>query len=177
MLSKNEIKLIKLIKYTPIIIVALVCLIVTSLLYVDKNITLQEDLKTLQNDYLKKNENLIKDELEKVYEYVVHKKLNSEKELKEDIKNRVLEAHNVMTFIYEKYKNKESDEKIKERIKDALRALKFNDGRGYFYIASMEGKSILYPLNQSFEDKTIMDFEDNFGFRFVENTINSLKEK
>ena len=62
MLSKNEIKLIKLIKFTPVFIVALVCVMVTFLLYVDKNITLQADLKTLQNDYLKRNENIIKDE-------------------------------------------------------------------------------------------------------------------
>ena len=60
-----------------------------------------------------------------------------------------------MTFIYEKYKNKESDEKIKERIKNALTALRFNDGRGYFYITSMEGESILYPLSQKFENKSI----------------------
>lgn len=177
MLSKNEIKLIKLIKFTPVFIVALVCVMVTFLLYVDKNITLQADLKTLQNDYLKRNENIIKDELEKVYDFIVHKKLNSEKELKEDIKKRVIEAHNVMTFIYEKYKNKESDEKIKERIKNALTALRFNDGRGYFYITSMEGESILYPLSQKFENKSILDFEDNFGLRFVENAINGLKDK
>ncbi|MGE4381710.1 MAG: cache domain-containing protein [Arcobacter sp.] len=177
MLSKNEIKLIKLIKFTPVFIVALVCVMVTFLLYVDKNITLQADLKTLQNDYLKRNENIIKNELEKVYEYMVHKKLNSERELKQDIKNRVNEVHNIMTFIYEKYKDTEPEEKIKERIKDALRALRFNDGRGYFYIVSLEGKSVLYPLNQNFENKTIIDFEDNFGLRFVENTINGLKDK
>ena len=74
MLSKNEIKLIKLIKFTPVFIVALVCVMVTFLLYVDKNITLQADLKTLQNDYLKRNENIIKDELEKVYDFIVNKK-------------------------------------------------------------------------------------------------------
>jgi len=82
-----------------------------------------------------------------------------------------------MTFIYEKYKDTEPEEKIKERIKDALRALRFNDGRGYFYIVSLEGKSVLYPLNQNFENKTIIDFEDNFGLKFVENAINGLKDK
>lgn len=177
MLTKKEKKLIKLIKFTPVAIVTLVCIMVTFLLYIDKNITLQADLNTLQNEYLKRNENIIKNELEKVYEYMVHKKLNSERELKQDIKNRVNEVHNIMTFIYEKYKDTEPEEKIKERIKDALRALRFNDGRGYFYIVSLEGKSVLYPLNQNFENKTIIDFEDNFGFRFVENTINGLKDK
>ena len=99
MLSKKELKLIKLIKFTPVFIVTLVCLIVTFLLYIDKNITLNEDLKKVQIDYLKNNQNVIKDEIEKVYDYIIHKKLNSEKELREDIKNRVIEAHNLMIYI------------------------------------------------------------------------------
>ncbi len=49
MLSKNEINLIKLIKYTPALIVILVCAITTTLLYVDKNIALDKDLKSLEN--------------------------------------------------------------------------------------------------------------------------------
>jgi len=176
MLSKKELKLIKLIKFTPVFIVTLVCLIVTFLLYIDKNITLNEDLKKVQIDYLKNNQNVIKDEIEKVYDYIIHKKLNSEKELREDIKNRVIEAHNLMIYIYEKYKDKESPEEIKTRIKDSLRALRFNDNRGYFYINDLNGTSVLNSLNPEIENKRILDLEDNYGFRFVENVINNLKK-
>ncbi|MGE0051364.1 MAG: cache domain-containing protein [Arcobacter sp.] len=177
MLTKKEKKLIKLIKYTPIFIVALVCMIIISLLYIDKNITLKSDLKALENDYLKRNQNIIKDEVNKIYDYIIHKKLNSEKELKQDIKSRVLAIHNMMTYIYEKYKDKESAEQIQTRIKDALKALRFNDNRGYFYINTMEGKSILHPLYPQFENKSILDFEDNYGSKFIENVINDLKIK
>ena len=38
MLSKKEIKLINFIKYTPILIVVFICLSITFLLYIDKNI-------------------------------------------------------------------------------------------------------------------------------------------
>lgn len=79
MLSKKEIKLINFIKYTPILIVVFICLSITFLLYIDKNIVLQNDLKILQKEYLEKNKELIKDEVNKVYDYILHKKLKDRK--------------------------------------------------------------------------------------------------
>ena len=160
MLSKKEIKLINFIKYTPILIVVFICLSITFLLYIDKNIVLQKDLKILQKEYLEKNKELIKDEVNKVYDYILHKKLNSEEELKKDIRNRVLEAHSVMTYIYEKYKDIETKEQITNRIKDSLRELRFNDNRGYFYIYSMDGYNILHPLLPKLENSNILDSKD-----------------
>ena len=60
MLSKKEIKLIKLIKYTPVLIVGVICTIITLLLYVEKNSILKKDLETLQNEYIKNNKEIIK---------------------------------------------------------------------------------------------------------------------
>ena len=177
MLTKKEIKLIRLIKYTPIFIVGLVCLIITILLSVEKNISLTQELDSLQKDYLDKNREIIKNEVNKVYDYVSHKKLNSEDELKENIKTRVDEAINLANYIYEKYKNKESKEQIISRIKDSLRPIRFNDNRGYFYINSMEGVNILHPINPELENKSMLDYKDNFGNYILRDVIKDLKNK
>ena len=177
MLTKKEIKLIRLIKYTPIFIVGLVCLIITILLSVEKNISLTQELDSLQKDYLDKNREIIKNEVNKVYDYVSHKKLNSEDELKENIKTRVDEAINLANYIYEKYKNKESKEQIIVRIKDSLRPIRFNDNRGYFYINSMEGVNILHPITPEFENKSMLDYKDNFGNYILRDVIKDLKNK
>ena len=177
MLTKKEIKLIRLIKYTPIFIVGLVCLIITILLSVEKNISLTQELDSLQKDYLDKNREIIKNEVNKVYDYVSHKKLNSEDELKENIKTRVDESINLANYIYEKYKNKESKEQIISRIKDSLRPIRFNDNRGYFYINSMEGVNILHPINPELENKLILNNKDNFGNYILRDVIKDLKNK
>ena len=177
MLSKKEIKLIKLIKYTPIFIVGFVCLIITIILSVEKNISLKNDLETLERDYLDNNREMIKNEVNKVYDYVSHKKSNSENELKENIKTRVDEAINLANYIYEKYKNKETKEQIIARIKDSLRPIRFNDNRGYFYINSMEGLNILHPINPELENKFVLDTKDNFGNNVFKNIIKDLENK
>jgi len=175
MLSKKEIKLIKLIKYTPIFIVGIVCLIITVLLSVEKNMSLNKELETLKKDYLKKNREIIKNEVDKVYDYILHKKSNSEDELKQNLKNRVNEAYNLVNYIYEKYKNKESKEQIINRIKDSLRAIRFNDNRGYFYINSFDGKNILHPINPEFENKLLLNLKDDLGNFILRDVLKNAK--
>ena len=119
MLSKKEIKLIKFIKYTPIFIVGIICLIITTLLSIEKNISLKQDLENLQKDYLEKNREIIKNEVQKVFDYIEHKKLNSEEDLRKNLKLRVEEASSLANYIYEKYKDKETKEQIINRIKDS----------------------------------------------------------
>ena len=170
MLTKEEIKLIKFIKFTPILIVLLLCTIITFLLYYERNIVLKKDLEVINKEY-----DLLKDETYKVYNYISHMKQNSENQLKIDIKERVESAHNLMNYIYEKYKNTESKEQIKQRIKDSLKALRFNDGRGYFYIFDMNGKNILHPLNPELENKIAIDYKDIHGTKVIESVIKDLK--
>ena len=51
MLTKKEIKLIRLIKFAPVFIVSLLCAIITFLLYIEKNIILEKDLKNMLLDF------------------------------------------------------------------------------------------------------------------------------
>ena len=92
-------KLIKFIKYTPIFIVGIICLIITTLLSIEKNISLKQDLENLQKDYLEKNREIIKNEVQKVFDYIEHKKLNSEEDLRKNLKARVEEASSLANYI------------------------------------------------------------------------------
>jgi two-component system, NtrC family, sensor kinase len=175
MLSKKEIKLIKLIKYTPIFIVGIVCLIITILLSIEKNMSLNKELETLKKEYLERNQEIVKNEVNKVYDYILYKKSNGEEELKQNLKIKVNEAYNVINYIYEKYKNKESKEQIINRIKDALRPIRFNDNRGYFYINSLDGTNILHPINPEFENKSLLNLKDDTGNFILRDVIKNAK--
>jgi signal transduction histidine kinase len=177
MLSKKEIKLLKLIKFTPIFIVGILSIIITLLLYVEKNIILKKDLETLKEDYLEKNRIIIKNEVDKIYDYITYRKSLSEKELKKDIKNRVEEAHRLMTFIYEKYKDKETKEQITTRIKDSLRELRFNDNRGYFYIYNLDSYNIMHPLLPNLENTYVLHNKDIRIRNIFETIKNALISK
>lgn len=70
----------------------------------------------------------------------------SEADFKNDAKKRVYEAHAVALNLYQKNKGKnKNSEEIQSCIKEALRAVRFNNGNGYFFIISLKGDYILYP--------------------------------
>ena len=177
MLNKDEIKLIKLIKIAPIFIIIAVCSVITILLSIEKNISLNNDFRNLEKDYLEKNKETIKNQVENVYNYIVHKKLNSENELKEDIKNQIDKAFDIVNYIYEKYKDKESKEEIISRIKDSLKAVRFNNNRGYYYIYTIEGTNVLHPINPEFENKFMLNHKDSLGNFVIRDIFKDLENK
>ena len=65
---------------------------------------------------------LIKNRVEKVVDYIHYKKSLAEERLREEVKNRTYEAHQMATFIYEQNSGKPLAE-IKTLIHDALYAV------------------------------------------------------
>ena len=177
MLNKDEIKLIKLIRITPIFIVIVVCTLITILLSIEKNIELNNDFKNLEKDYLEKNKETVKNQVENVYNYVLNEKLDSENKLKEDLRNHIDGAFEVINYIHEKYKDVETKEKILVRIKDSLKAVRFNNKRGYFYIYTTDGINILHPINPEFENKFMLNHQDSLGNFVIRDIFKDLENK
>ena len=75
---------------------------------------------------------MIKQEVNRVYKYILYERSKSESRLKEFILSRVNEVHTIMTAIYTKYKEIESEDQIKQRIIDLLKNYRYNNTRGYF---------------------------------------------
>ena len=176
MLSKNEKKILNFIKYLPLLVIICLVLFMT-IIYIHNDSIYIKNVNKLKETFVEKNRIIINNEVNRVYKYILHEKLNSEKRLKESLKNRVDEVHSMMTTIYQKYKNTESKEQITQRIKDLLRNYRYNNLNGYFYINNLDGYNVLHPLNQSLEGTNINSIKDKRGKSPIDATINSLKHK
>ena len=62
-------------------------------------------------------------------------------------------------------------------IKDALVDIRFNEGRGYFYIYSFDYECILFPLNRDIEGTDFYDFQDSQGKYLTRDIISQLKKE
>ena len=177
MLSQNETKILKLIKYTPVIIVGFFSILITYLIFLDKNNQYENDIIELREKFLEYNKNRITDEVNRIYDYIMYERKNSEADLKSLIKVKVQEAHKIMTYIYERYNKTESKEQILERIKDALRHYRFNQGRGYFYIYEKTGKNIMLPPQSHMEGINFWNHMDSKGSYIIQDMVNLLKKE
>ena len=131
----------------------------------------------LQNEYMAKRKEEIRNEVNHAIAYINYKRSSTEIELKSSIKTRVYEAHEIAMGIYNQYKGIKSDRDIQEIIREALRPLIFNDGRGYFFIYDMEGNNILLPFSPHLEGKNLWDHRDSRGFATIQETAKMIRKQ
>jgi uncharacterized protein HemX len=87
-----------------------------------------------------------REEVEKVLDYIDYRHSRAEAVLRSSLQSRVHEAEAIATRLYEVEKGRRTGTDIERLVKEALRPIRFNNGRGYYFIVSMQGVEKLYPV-------------------------------
>ncbi|MHC4467698.1 MAG: cache domain-containing protein, partial [Planctomycetota bacterium] len=95
--------------------------------------------------------------------------------MKQDIRDRTYEAFEIASNIYRENKERMNENKIKKIIKDALRPIRFNHGRGYFFAVSINGVEQLYPIRPELEGESLTDLQDLKGNYVIREEIKIIK--
>jgi len=158
-LPYNEKRLLKLIKTVPIIIVVIFSFITTFIILDNKISVHKENLKVTKEKFIEEQKIIIKNEELREIRQIKYQKNLSKKILKEDIKRKVDTVYKISLNIYNRNKDKSKSE-ITNIIKNALRAIRFKDGRGYFFIYKKDGTNILHPIQPELEGKNLWNHQD-----------------
>lgn len=158
----HNLKILRLIKVIPPIIVIIFAILVNIIVISNNQSTLNNDIKILRQDFIKKEKELVKFQVKQINQQITYEKNNTEVLLKQNIKARVYQAHTIATTIYEQNKNK-SEAQVTKLITDALRNIRFNQGRGYYFIYKTNGLSVMHPTLPNFEGTYKSDIQDERG--------------
>lgn len=129
----NEKFIIKIIKYTPTILILSITIFILILSFFDNKKRFESDTQKIRLEYTSKNEEIIKQRVNEVYDYIKREQEFTESELRKTLKEAIDTAYNITNSIYENNLDKSNDE-IKKLVVDALRNIRFNNGRGYYFI-------------------------------------------
>ncbi len=177
-LKQNETYLIRFIKYFPILFILVISLMVTVYISNEHKKALKEEKKLVREQFLRWNKDIIKIGIEKtVSRYIEVELNNTNKKLKANLKKNVENTHRIMTSIYEKYKDTKSKAEIIELIKNTIRPIRFNNGRGYFFIVNFNGINILNAGRPSLEGKNNLELKDVKGNSFIQQSIKIAKSE
>jgi two-component sensor histidine kinase len=130
-----------------------------------------------KDNYIEQEKAKIKAEVDKIFGYIRYQKSLTEEKLKSSIKEKVYMAHDIVRNIHKV--NKEAqipEEKILLMIKETLRPVRFNDGRGYYFIVDMEGNELLYPTKPEYENTNLINLTDDRGKYVIQEEIKRVKE-
>ena len=155
-------KLIKYIKALPIAI-ALLFSFITTYLVLHNNIEKHnENIKNIKSEFIIEQKLIIKKEVLRTVKQITYQKNLAEENLKKDIKTRVLTVSEIIQNIYKENIHK-SKKEITKIIKDSIRTIRFNEGRGYFFIYTMDGTNVLYPISPKLEGQNMWNLQDSKG--------------
>ena len=174
---KQEKQILRFIKAFPPILIIFLSIFVTILLYLEKKNTFLQEKEKIEIEYIKKNKEKIKEEVNRVHTYISYLKETSEKKLKEEIKNRVYEVHSIATTLFEKYSKTKTKQEMIELIRTTFKNYRYNGGRGYFFWDDENGVKRIYPLDKNIEGKNFYDFKDAKGYKFVHTIAQTVKDK
>jgi signal transduction histidine kinase len=118
---------------------------------------------------------LVKDEVEKVVDYIHFTRLFMERGMHKDLKLRTYEAWSVINHIYTENQATHSNQRILELIKQALRPIRFNNGRGYYFIVDLNGVEQMYPVRPEFEGENLLDLQDDRRNNVIQDEIDIVK--
>ncbi len=91
----------------------------------------------------------LKNRVELIEQQIQYKKASTEVRLKESIKSRVYEAHAIAESIYANNVGKIDDSAIQKLIVETLRNIRFNQGRGYYFIGDKKFNTRLNMMGLS----------------------------
>ena len=173
--SSNK-NILKLIKYGPITVVVLFSAVMIMLLIKENKAALERDIVRLSNNAISQQRLLLKNQIDALSSHTSFEKNTATEQLQNDIRERVLEAHAIAMGIYRSNQSLPKLE-IGIRIKDALRNVRFLEGRGYFFATSLDGVSELLPIQPDLEGTSITDMVDVKGTKIVKDMVALMKER
>ncbi len=130
-----------------------------------------ENIEEIKKHYIETTKLNIKFTLREEIKKIEQTKRKLEEDLKKDLKQRVDQAHDVALNIYMKYHKTKSKKEILALIREAIRPIKYNNGRSYFFINDLKGNNILHGMRPALEGTNTYNLKDNRGKYFVQDFI------
>lgn len=129
----------------------------------------------LYQEILESQKGRLKTELASVQDYIHFMSQQADVVLMKNTKDQVDQAYSVATSIYQRLSGSRSEEEIQALIREALRDVRFFNGRGYLFIDDMQGKCVLLPTAPQLEGQSLWDNQDDNGLYIMRSLIEAVK--
>jgi len=177
MYFKNEKILVLLIRYALPLLVLFLSVFITTFLYFENKAEFKQLEQSIEEKFIRNKKQTIKEQIDNIYNYIISEQDSTVESLKESLINRVHEAHTITTNIYAQFKDTHTKDEITLMIRTALKDIRFNNQRGYFFLNDIKGINIMHPLVPKLEGHNLINLQNSKGKFIIKETISLLKDK
>ena len=169
--------LIRFLSLRTFLVYALALLLLGGLWTVDRYLSFEAAAKQQRAEYLEQQRKHLMDVVHLTLDYIDYKRSQTEERTRTQLRQQVEKAHALAAHLYESFHDRLSDEDMKAVIREALRPLRFNDGRGYFFAFDGSGIEQLFADRPEFEGQSMLEMRTSDGTYVVRDMLNLIKIK
>jgi signal transduction histidine kinase/ActR/RegA family two-component response regulator len=114
------------------------------------------DSKIVEQQVYESEKRRIRDMIRQVADYVHYKRTTTIDRIENDVRARAQGAHRIATHLYERHKNSMTEAQLRNLIRETLRPIRFNNGRGYFFATDLDGIEQLFAVHPELEGKSML---------------------
>ena len=177
MLSLKKQNITKWIVFLPAFAILLTFLITLAIVISAERAEYYKSLETARIAYVKRSKAQAQERIDKLIEYINENEKFLMNEAKDEVKNIVNLAYQIINDIYIENPNLPR-EQILEKIKSKLRNTRFfNDLSGYYVVFGLDGTCVLHGENKELEGQNFLGLQDANGKYFMKEGLERLKKE
>jgi diguanylate cyclase (GGDEF)-like protein/PAS domain S-box-containing protein len=137
----------------------------------------QERLRQQRISLEQTTQEKLRRELDATLNFIDFTRRRTEAVLRTNVKAQVRQAVQLVESIYRQEilrRGPAARAQIGELIREALRELRFFDGRGYIFIDTLAGECVLMPIHPELEGSSLLDNQDDTGHNIMRGLIEAV---
>jgi signal transduction histidine kinase len=137
--------------------------------------TFDVESQKLRETFLDEQKTTVRGEVEKALDYTEYRHSRTQEVLRSSLRDRVYEAEAIASSLVASESGRRSRAALERLVIEALRPIRFNNGRGYYFMVTMKGVEKLYPVAPEFENQNLLGLQDAQGNFVIRNEIDLLR--
>lgn len=134
--------------------------------------------ENISDSYNKEYRNRLIEEMSVVLDFIEYKKLLANRNLENELQQKVQIAYVTASHIYSFNKGQLHDDTIKTMIIETLRPIRWDTNQGYYFIGEAStGLMLLQANDPSMEGKNMYDIQDEDGKYVIQDIISTVTER
>ena len=125
----------------------------------------------IRSAYVDRQKEIIRQEVMRAVDLIRHHRSQRETLTKKKIKARTYEAYAVASHIHQQYQYTENKTRMQQLVLDALRAIRFDNGNGYYFATRFDGVELLFADRPQMEGLNLLNTQDTKGHYIIKDMI------
>lgn len=152
------------------------CVLIGCLWIVQETYRFNADIVAKRDSMIHARKQRMKEQVDVATAYLQFMRRQADARTRTIIRERVYEAHLVATHLYEQYKDTRSQAELEAMVRETLRPIRFNNGRGYFFATRLDGVEQLCATCADLENTDLSDLQDTRGAYVIRDMVRLVKK-